>query len=50
MAICDCTFWGENRSDCGFMDVGCVLGKCLCDETKCKQYQKVIGVPRKGGM
>jgi hypothetical protein len=38
--MCDCEFWGENRADEYFMDVGCVLGHFVCS-SKCSEYQKI---------
>lgn len=35
-----CRFWGENRADEYFFDVGCVLGYCDCKIMKCEDYQE----------
>lgn len=40
---CDCVFWGENRADELFLDVGCVLGYSYCDPKKCEDYYPVEG-------
>lgn len=34
----DCVYWGENRADELFIDVGCVLGKSFCDRENCNGY------------
>ena len=34
-----CKFWGENRIDEYFLDVGCVIGHSLCTK-ECKDYQE----------
>lgn len=38
--MCDCEFWGENRADEYFFDVGCVAGHGWCDPEKCADYRK----------
>jgi len=41
MTKCKCRFWGENRADEYFFDVGCVLGYAFCKGSKCEDYQKI---------
>jgi hypothetical protein len=40
--MCDCEYWGENRRDEMYMDVGCVIGYafCPCNE-KCADYRAI---------
>jgi hypothetical protein len=35
-----CRFWGENRIDELFLDVGCILGYAFCKNKKCEDYQE----------
>ena len=37
----DCIYWGENRPDELFLDVGCVLGHSWCDPRKCPDYYPI---------
>jgi hypothetical protein len=39
--VCDCEFWGENRADELFIDVGCTVGYAECKHEQCPSYQKV---------
>jgi len=41
MAKVKCRFWGENRPDEFFLDVGCVLQYSWCKGKKCSDYQEV---------
>ncbi|MEM1537838.1 MAG: hypothetical protein QXQ28_07325 [Candidatus Nezhaarchaeales archaeon] len=36
-----CVFWGKNRVDEYFLEVGCVLGYALCDPKKCPDYMSM---------
>ena len=42
--MCTCKFWGENRADELFLDVGCVLGYCLCKSAECPDYRELEAV------
>jgi len=35
-----CIYWGENRLDESFLDVGCVLGYSDCKGKKCEDYRE----------
>jgi hypothetical protein len=35
-----CRFWGENRADEYYFDVGCVIGHADCKAKECKDYQE----------
>lgn len=37
----DCKFWGENRLDELYIDVGCVIGHADCKGKKCDDYDEV---------
>lgn len=38
---CECKYWGENRLDELFLDVGCVLGYADCKGKNCEDYAKI---------
>jgi len=38
MAKVDCIYWGENRADEFYFDVGCVIGYNFCNPKKCPDY------------
>lgn len=39
-----CVYWGENRADEFFIDVGCVVGHCQCpDNPECADFKEQKG-------
>ena len=40
--IADCIWWGENRLEDNFEDVGCSLSHCVCKNAECEDYAKSL--------